>query len=315
MEMDGALILDYEGGSSRVPLLALARRVTSIKTMAAKVLAGSAIEADGALAELKITNSSQASGVAEIFQLIGQDDRQQVRRPSSVLNNTCDLESLGFRLSQFDGADYVEFATKLYHPLTTWHFCEVSIQFDQDNDGIADRELITQLRSSGKMVAILYDAAQLRAIRASYENGGPQATSPDFDPAVMSRLAVQVYGQSTLAVVPMNLSKLGLTNSKSMRIKAATLRNPEWNIGDDFLGRQQKTWKEISLLKADLTAQNIPPAIEVAAGTTSEVELTLGGGKAPLVVYYPSNKSTFGRQSRDQQSQVIRWKYDSSPQN
>jgi minor extracellular serine protease Vpr len=315
MEMDGALILTYEGGVTRIPVLALARRVTTIKTTTAKVLAGSAVEADGALATLKIRNSSQASGVAEIFQLIGQDGRQQPSLTRSVLNNTCDLESMGFRLSQFDGVDYVEFATKLYHPLTTWHFCEVSIQFDQDNDGIADRELISQLSSTGQMAATLFDAARLREIRASYESGGPQMSSPDFEPAVLSRLAVQVYGQSTLAVFPVDLSKLGLTNSKSLRIKAATLLSPEWDVGDDFLGRQQKTWKEISLLKDDLTAQNLPPAIDVAAGTTSDVELTLGGGNAPLVVYYPSNKSSFGRQSRDQQSQVIGWKYDLSLQN
>ena len=159
---------------AKMPLLLGVKKLARVSPTTAKIFANSEEESYRAVVDVELKNRGASAGEVLLFDLLGLDTRaEQVRSDPLRGYNTCDLQSAGYRVvSKQVGAKEIkalQFAAKLYYPLTTWHTCKIAVQFDGDGDGIADQELVGSQKFRGGVFSVLYDAHKLRARRAYYE--------------------------------------------------------------------------------------------------------------------------------------------------
>lgn len=320
-ELDGAVEFSTPtaAGASvqRVPILAMLTKISDIKPVSLKVFAPSENDSADAHTELTLNNSGTQAGVALPFNLIGHDRRKaQADVTDSFRSRSCDLESAGYRVVNkvVDGVqqDVLQFAVKIFEPVTTWHYCEVSIQIDSNNDQLADQELVGinggNLAGLGGLgfSSILLDATQARATRLAFElelaKGKENALN--YVEAVQDVQAMRTFDNSTVAVVETPLKLVGLRPSGELAVKiAAIYADTEGMSPDDFLSNQLKSWVKLNGRAKEAGFYNLPESINMTAGQTQTVALNRGAGKEKLVVYYPSNRSarsaTFDPQASD----------------
>lgn len=322
-ELNGrVLVASSDGKEQTVPVIAVVTKISSIQAESLQVHAASSIDAPGSLAELKLTNSGAQPGQALAFNLIAKDLRKS--RPKvtdSFRSRSCDLESAGYRIIRkfVDGEDQdmLQIAVKLYEPTTTWHYCEVSVQIDSDQDQLADQELvgIAQRNLSGlaslEFTSILLDAVKARSIRLAYEEQlakGEEAPL-SYGEAIVDAQPMRLYNQSTVAVVEAPLKMLKLRASGELAVKVATLNSDSDSFEpDDFLGGQLNRWAKLGSRIADPAYGDTPEVIELEAGQSVSVPLTRGGGREKLVVYAPTNAPA-RTISDDPQSMIVKETY------
>ncbi len=303
-ELNARVIISTNDGKQQtVPVIAVVTKISSIAADSLKVHAASAIDAPGSLAELTLTNSGTQPGQALAFNLIAKDKRKA--RPQvtdSFRSRSCDLESAGYRIVRkfVDGEnqDMLQVAVKLYEPTTTWHYCEVSVQIDSDQDQLADQELvgIAQRNLSGlgslEFNSILLDAVKARSIRMAYEEQlakGEEAPL-SYGEAIVDVQPMRLYNQSTVAVIEAPLKMIKLRDTGELAVKVATLyADSDGFEADDFLGGQLNHWAKLGSRPTDPAYGDIPEVIELEPGQSLSVPLTRGGGREKLVVYAPTN--------------------------
>ncbi len=309
LELDGRIIVTISdvAATQTIPVLAIVQRQTRVKANSLVVHADHASAAEGAAVDLEVSNSSSINGLALPFNLLGRDERNTLARENPARASLCDLESVGYRTIEVDGVEMVEFAVKLFRPLTTWNICEVSVQFDSNGDGVAEQELIGKI-DANKFQSILYDAAKMRDLRKQFEATFPEGRE-DYAAAEVERRAAEGYGHSTIAVVRATRSKLAATTAGDLFVKIGVLGDEEVADADDFLQGHEKKWQGISLTEVDQTFVGLPKEIEVAAGGKAAVSFTKGGAAGQLLLLMPFNASTFSTVRTDLQSAVVKATY------
>ncbi len=320
-ELDGFLTVSGSTGTVRVPILAVVNRTTRVAAKELKVLATSAADSVGAVAELTLKNESQIAGTALPFNLLGTDERKEAARENPSRNGICDLESAGFRVIKKDvegvTKDLLQVAVKLYNPVTSWHTCEISIQIDGDGDGIADQELLgTNMQTLSNNAAqlqafasVLTDASKMRQIRKDYETAFPNGADPVYTPAITDAQDFETYGHSTISIVSADLALVKKAANGDVKIKLAVLADVTSPESDDFLGASDK-WKTITPTVDGQAFVDLPESVQLGAGETQTVSFTKGGAtRGDLVVYLPFNATTQSAVARDSQAKVLRAKY------
>ena len=319
---------------AKMPLLLGVKKLARVSPTSATIFANSEEESYRAVIDVKLENRGASTGGVLLFDLLGLDTRaEQVRSDPLRGYNTCDLQSAGYRIvpKQVSAKEIavLQFAAKLFYPLTTWHTCKIVVQFDGDGDGIADQELVGSEVFRGKVSSVLYDAHKLRARRAYYEK--KPTSRPSYSSAVISFLPVSSYNHSTLLVVSADLAKVSKDPNGDLRIKMAAVRadmgasvlaDSGWQTitdagngtpilnTDDFLDSHVSSWQTVSPTLDGMGFWQIPEHISVPRGGTTKVSLLKGGDPAArLIAYFPHNASTFSHLRRDYQSKVIDLSY------
>jgi minor extracellular serine protease Vpr len=307
IEIDGRIGFNDAQGNTllQIPALAVRTQASQIKA----TLTGSA---------LSLSNSSANAGLALAFNLLGQDAPKPLPPVNeNYLGTSCDLESAGYRIISKTGpqgpVDVIQFAFKLYQPVTTWATCSVSVLVDVDGDGVADEELggVPASGLSGvkqaTMSSALIDSGAARSIRLAYEKSLSQPgtiTPPDYTPAVLGVFPMITYDQSTLAIIEAPLAGMAPGKDGFINIKLAS-QSVDGSAfeADKYLGAANGTWMKISPKTQDQAYYGMAEVSEVL-GAGAQLSLNRGNGKQKLVMYYPLNTSAAVR-GADNQQQVF----------
>lgn len=319
-ELDGFLKL--KSGQETVvqlPALVLARQISRIEAFSLTAQASSPDDSAGSLVELQLKNKSVNPGSAYLFNLLGSDSRKKAKKPDLAHNRNCDMQSAGYRVIEKDGLQVLQVAIKLYEGMTTWHRCEVNVQLDANDDGLADQELGGFIASDlpgltdNAFASILLDGNKARALRKKFEQDfaqTPEKASEDYRHALVDIRPMQVFDNSTLAIIEADVNLLSFAPTGELNIKVSTTHNDNGAIEyDDYLGRHDSTWEKISVNKMAQAFANIPETIEMEGLQSFGVSLIKGYGPESLILYAPQNRAVRDTLLEDSQSQVIPLSY------
>ncbi len=311
VEADGFLILTSEKGSKiSLPFLAVLNKESDIRASDLVTQVESSTDAVDAGVKLTLTNSGESSGDALIFNLLGQDQKKINHNLENISANTiCDLEAAGIRIlektQKGQNLKVLQIAIKLYDSLTFWNPCDVSLQIDFDNDGIADQELlgirtnrIAGIATPNKYSSMLLDAKMSREIR--YQTEMLEGFKENYTPALINLSEMTFYNHSNVAVIETDLSKILKGNNGQVRIKLAVSHLEA--ITDDFLADHGDKWQEINLSEGALAYYGMPETVTVKAGSTESVTMKRGQGSMSALILYPHNTPA---SVNDQQSQIL----------
>lgn len=314
IEADGFIILtnNQTGETLNLPFLAVLNKVSDIKSSNLITHTNSKADKVGVESTITLINKSASSGDAMIFNLLGKDGKKVVidtKRASS--DSTCDLEAAGIRVVEREEngetLKMLQFGVKLYDSLTDWSPCDVSVQFDNNNDGVADQELVGILSSyisgMGPSVfsSLLFDANIARNIRLNYE-GNKAGIEESYLPALQAARPMYFYNHSNVAMVEVELSKILKDKKDTVGIKLALMHLEGNNDYDDFLGDHDKKWQRVNLSEEGLAFYEIPDTVTVNGFDQTTVSMRRGKGEGELLVLYPHNTPAA---LKDKQSQIL----------
>lgn len=302
----------------RVFFLDGAKTVLQVPAMAIRTQT-STVSADKSGDLISLKNSSPVAGLAMPFNLIGDSPRKPLA-PSgeSWKARNCDLQSVGYRVLQKTSRtgtveSVIQFAIKVFDPVTTWITCSNSVLIDVDGDGIADQE-IAGITGSGleglersAFSTVVLDAAKARAIRLNFEqalsNKVKDATA-DYTPAVMAKGMMAPFQHSTVMVIEAPLKVLKPAADGKLHVKIATQSESDGTFQpDDYLGAGESgDWFKLSTVIEDQAYYGMEELTVVTAAGATET-LKKGNGQERLVLYYPLN--TFRAGSQDGQQQIF----------
>jgi minor extracellular serine protease Vpr len=317
IESDGFITLKSGDGAEviNLPFLALLNKVTNITASDFLTMTNSDTDKLGAQVNLKLSNNGQNSGDALIFNLLGTDDRKVLTPPFNLSrSSTCDLEAAGIRIvdKMVDGASkrVLQVGVKLYDPLTQWQPCDISLQIDSDNDGVADLELLGIKASyvSGItqdiFASLLLDAKAARALRTAFEKS-PKTVKENYVSAVLDAGAMKFYDHSDVAVIEADLSKIPTDKNGSIGIKLAVSYLESDENSDDYLANHGEKWQKINISENAFAFYDMPEAITVNVNDQEVVAMRRGAGSARLLVLFPNNAGSVNSTSKDKQSQIL----------
>lgn len=325
-EVDGMLVIKSEGVQiHQIPVLLVAHKVSAVRSVSAEVEA-SKLASAGASVKLTLSNSSGAQGEALVFNLLGLDGRKKDDHQNSdqipYRNRECDLQAAGYRIIEKEVAGkktaVLQFAAKIFEPMTTWNPCEVIVEIDGNGDGISDQELagVPQDRikplASTAFASILMDAGVARNLRKEFEQAvfaGEKDPAENYESALLGMLPMTLFKYSTISVVEVEVSQLDLLSTGELSVKLATTHTDTGAVQmDDYLGGEA-AWKKISINPLAHAFYGMGDSVALAPGETREVSLTKGFGKEGLLLLYPANQILRGSFGLDQQMEMPRVNY------
>lgn len=291
-ELDGRVKFSANGKIvAQVPALAIRTKASAITTAMTNVTG-----------PVALTNSSPVTGMALAFNLLGEDAPKAQPAPGQEWKSrSCDLQNVGYRTinkqTKAGPIDVIQFAFKMYKPLTTWQTCQVSVLIDANGDGVPDQELAGAL---GGMIegltgvpfaSLLLDAEKARALRLTYEmalKNGAQVEL-DYKPAVIGATGMAPFAQSSLAVIEMPVQLLAKSKDGKLNIKVASVMEAGENIeADDYLGQGEGTYTKIEP-EAAKQPFAIGTEFSLVPATGGQSAVTRGPASGQLVMYYPMN--------------------------
>ncbi len=324
-ELNGEILAkDADSGVTLVhlPVMALVTRGQSLKQQGLEVFASSEDDETDALAQLKIQNSGPTDGEAYVFNYLGKDAELPVETGiNSSRSRLCDLQSAGYRIIDRAGEAGVErvlqFAVKLYAPVTRWQGCEVSILIDGNSDGTPDQELAGIIGDNlggvgdSEYHTLLLDVPTVKALRKVYEEAharGDASAKEDYTTAILEKRPMQAFNQSTLSILEVSLDKIFVSPVGQLNFKLQVLSEDGTSRkGDEVLGVDE--WKSVNLGDGGQGFLAMPEVVKVAANSTHVVDLKLGARPESAIVYYPYNSWSTVAGLGDQQSELPKKNY------
>lgn len=322
-ELNGLWTLNDSNGNEvfRLPVLAIARKMSAAKAISLKVAATNEDESTGSVVDLELTNTSIHSARVFPMNLLGVDDRKASNTTNQYLNRDCDLQSAGYRVvtRTVDGNSktVLQVGAKLYNPLTTWDVCQLIVLIDSNNDQVPEQELaILPLESvaglasptNGKeFFSVLLDAAKVRGLRAEYEASQVPDVKENYLPATLDVLsAASDFSNSTITIAEADLSQLAKRPTGELAIKVvAQLASYDAIENDDFLNSKVE-WQKISVTPQSHAYFDMPSMIELKGGETQTLSFNHGEGRGDLLLLMPDNRSTTSDLLTDDQMQLVK---------
>ncbi len=330
-EMDGWVKFLKGSDSSaeevyRVPVLAIAHRLSAIQAGELVVQASSDRDAEGAQAEVTLTNANQNRGTALLFNLLGNDERKPIA--DSYMTADCDLQAAGYRLinrkdEKNQDEQILQIAVKTYKPMTTWNPCDVSVLIDADQDGVAEQELLGSTmksipgQSSDQFASTLIDATKAREIRKAFENeiekakGDPKKLAElkdkeKYDKALLDQKPMTLYNNSTIVIVEASVAALAKTREGNLAFKIVVSHNEQSSVEmDDYLSTNAKSNRLIALKNSDQAFVDLPESVSLEPAQSLKVDLTMGAASGSLLVLMPQNKFSTSDLDMDSQAQIL----------
>lgn len=175
-ELDGLIRFNVGGEEmSRIPVIGIANKVSDVQVESLLVRSTGVTNAQGAAVDLSLKNASSHAGDVYLFNLLGEGQRKADPFHDPFMERGCNLQQAGYRVIDRKGTKVLQFAVKLFEPMTTWDNCEVSILIDSDQDGLPDQELVGAKQdhlkglTASEFGSILLDAPKAREIRKQFE--------------------------------------------------------------------------------------------------------------------------------------------------
>ena len=316
-ELDGTLKLSSAGLEvMHVPVIAIANKVSDINVTSLAIHSSSAIDSQGAAVDLELKNASTQPGDTYLFNLVGEGTRLQDQFHDPFMDRACNIQEAGYRVITKGGVPVVQFAAKMFEPMTTWDNCEVSILIDSDGDGIPDQELVGTKQdhlkglSKSEFGSILLDAPKARELRRQYEVdtlAKKKDVSENYVGAVVDVGPMFAPNYSTIAIIEAPLASLKLRGSGELAVRILA-SNQELSAvqPDDFLdsGSGKVKWASINVGTDGAAFVNLPEKISLAPGATQTVSFEKGAGNEALVLFSPMNAPVIGGLQNDRQSVV-----------
>jgi minor extracellular serine protease Vpr len=315
-ELDGFLSLSTDKETlAQMPALVVARQISEVSAKSLTVHATSAADAAGSDADVVLQNLSSNKGVAYLFNSLGVDGRKKDPKPDLAHNRNCDMQSAGYRIIEKDGGRVLQVAVKLYERMTTWNSCELNVQIDSNGDNLADQEIAGVPQDSlpgligDKFVSLLLNGDLARSLRKAYEAqlaSNAKGAKEDYSSAVIDMRGMQVFDNSTLAIIEADISELATAATGELNIKISTTHQSDNAVEyDDYLGKQETEWKKISLNPQAASYGDLPEVVELAGQEGKTINLRKGYGSEELIIYAPQNRSVIDVLLEDSQSQII----------
>lgn len=317
-EMDGWVILTQAGNEVyRVPVLAIAHKLSSLEASRLVVSSTSELDSAGALAELTLVSRNSNVGEALLFNLIGVDERKP--KAESYMTSDCDLQAAGYRLNK----EMLQVAVKLYKPMTTWHACDISLLIDVNQDGVHEQELLgSNMRSipglsANDFATTLIDAVIAREIRKAFEQavteamGNPELLeklkgSENYNDSLLDQAGLKLYNNSSVVILEIPTRKLALTTDGALAFKLLVTHNEQSAVEfDDVLKTTIKADMRISLKKEDQAFLDLPATVMLDPQQSKTLQLTKGEGAEKLLVLYPNNRFSLSNLHDDSQMQIL----------
>lgn len=323
-EMDGWVLFKQNGQEVyRIPVLAVAHRLSSVSAESLTVHSTSEVDAAGSAADLVLKNLNGNKAEVLLFNLIGQDERKP--NAPSFMSSDCDMQSVGYRIVRgaAGAVNKLQIAIKLYKPMTTWHACDISVMIDADGDGQAEQELLgSNLKSipgqtAENFATTLLDAKKAREIRRNYEQSIVEAQNDpkklaalkdaeQYGDAILAQEALKVYNNSSVAVLEMPVDQLAVTRDGSLAFKVIVTHNEQSSVEfDDQLDSALQLNGRLSLKPEDQSFVDLPAAINLGANAVQTVGLTKGEGHEKLMVLMPQNRFSLSNLLEDSQSALL----------
>lgn len=330
-ELDGWV--KFKSGTEevlRIPVLAIAQKVTTVKATEFIVHSSGAADAPSASAELKLENSGAHDADVLVFNLFDIDARKKNEKLDPYLSRSCDLQAAGYRIipKTINGrkTTVLQVAAKLYEPLTSWHACDFSVLFDSNGDRLPDQELaiirrgaLPGLATPGKdeeVVGILVDSNKARTIRENADAAEPvkgKKVEPDYSGAVVGMAPITTYDHSTIAMIEAEVPLLTRRATGELAIRIATTHRESSPIeADDFLGTLND-WMKVSVLESSQSFMDMPEVLKVKAHSTEMMDLTKGYGTGDLLILMPQNPFVISDQLMDSQAVIAQPSYSFAP--
>lgn len=339
-EMDGWVVIKDESGLkelARVPVLALARKVSNIQ-VDALTIESTQVASAGSLASLTLTNKAQNDGEVLLFNLLAQDLRKKDPYHDPSISKDCDVQSVGYRILKKkigdETKDILQIAAKTYQPVTQWSTCELSVLIDSDGDSEADQELaavamgnvpgIFTPQNERSFASALFNAKEMRKIRRQYEldsvafSASPKSEDKekpkeDYSEALMDLIPSVMKDHTTVVIVEADISMLSKRPTGEIGIKIASQEfsgtSPE---ADDFvegLKFSADGWLKLSVQPSSQGYSMLPESVTVKANESTEVNIEKGYGHHELMVLLPQNLTVFSDVVEDQQQVIPNAKY------
>ncbi len=313
-ELEARVFLKSNEGTYHTTIFGVARPTGEVLPLSLRTFAGSEVERQGSLSELKVMNNGSSAAPVELFNYLGLDERKpSLGQEDLIRSSHCDLQAVGYRILEQGAESIIQFGLKIYRPVSRWQVCEVSIQIDANGDGVPEQELggissenlygLSDVIAPGQY-SVLLDADKTRALRLAYERSvwdqpNPVRTSPNFVPAIADILEQKTYDFSTLTIVSARLSELAKNRTGGLYMKVAMLHeNTDANTPDDYLGLEGK-WIDLSTSIEDQAFVNLPTGLSIPAGEQKAVRFEAGANAGRLMMVSPLNRTSNG-QSVDQ---------------
>ena len=323
-EIDGMVIISQASTElARVPVMAIANKVSQVQAGSLMVHSTSTADAQGSIVDLSLKNIGRNSGDVYLFNSLGADGRKNDTTHDPFRSKACDMAQAGYRVIHRDGEAILQVAVKLFEPLTTWDNCEVSVLIDGDGDGTADQELagISQKHLNGltaeTLSSVLIDAVKARELRKDFEIAGASGKASkeeeSYVDAVEGIYSMAAIPHSTVAIVeaPVASLKRKGTDELSIRVATSYIEMSAVEV-DDFLERTSTGWSSISLADEGQGYVELPEKVTLAGGETKTVSFTKGATEEDLLVLYPQNKPVIGGLSADLQADVLKPVFDAA---
>jgi hypothetical protein len=317
IEADGFVILQSSDGSERInlPFLAILNKVTNIAASNFFTLTNSHDDKLGSEVKITLTNKGKNNGDALIFNLLGKDDHEVLTPPFNLSKGvSCDLESAGIRVVSkiVDGVQkkVLQVGVKLYDELTLWQPCDISLQVDTNNDGVADLELVGTKASNingitaENFASLLLDAKMARNIRKAYELS-PKTTKEDYSPAIKDVGEMKFYDHSNVAVVETDITNISLSKNGNIGIKLSVSNIEADDSARDYLASHGEKWQKINISENNFAFYDMPEVATIEASSSQTLSLKRGNGVARLLVLYPNNAPAVNDVLKDLQSQIL----------
>lgn len=314
--MDGWIILGspQEKDAYHIPVLAVVRKIANVEAGELKVRAESAADAPGAAGSVQLTNRARNAGTVLPFNLLAADARKPLPKDPHPYE-VCDMQAVGYRLINKDiegvSTPVLQFAVKLYQPMTTFNFCELSVLLDGDGDGVEDQELamvslknvegLSTPQTERNFASVLLDVKRMKTLRKEAEDKAklprvPDAKKPEdklsYLSAVLDQLPLTPMDQTTLNLVEVRVDRLARTATGELSVKIATLQgDSSSDESDDFVGNTGKQWMKISLMPESQSFVGLPEKITLTGGESRLLPLKKGEGTSSLMVLLPENPS------------------------
>lgn len=317
-ELDGVMLFTSKGQEvHRIPVLAVIQKPSQVT--ADHLL----IKAADHSAMVSLQNQGVRTGEALLFNLLGSDARKLDKNKDPYQSKACDLQAVGYRVIVRDGdtaRKTLQFAVKIYDPVTTWSTCEVSVLIDANGDGIAEQELagtafrnisgFSDSTNDGVIMSILLDATKARQLRQDFENASKDHDyfeAPNYSEALLNMDYMSAYENSTVAIVNVDVTKLALAVDKKLHFKIATIEDENSAVEpDDFLGEGAAQWQVLSLNELDHPFYGMPEKTILNPQQSVAVPFKQGTGVGPLMVVLPANENTALEGGTDEQFRLLK---------
>lgn len=283
-----------------LPILGVSKRLSRVSATNLSVFASHPEEAFDALTELELSNPSANSGVAEVFNLLGLDDRKPSPGADQlILSRSCDLQAAGYRIIKKDGKNILQLGLKLFSAVSNWQACELSVLVDRDEDGKAEQEIgglpenylsgLSDLVPAG-FYSVLLDFPKAVSIRQAHEqsamvNNGKPEGELTYAPAILDVRPMTTYANSHLTIMELDTDKLVKTKEGRLNLKVTVFSEGGVEY-EDGLGSK---WLTISPQEVEQGFREIPESIELKAGESKTVDLVKGHGSEQLMIVAPFN--------------------------